>query len=490
MLSASAQSAVADNGECLSCHAPDTSAPMQGLVKSAHGGDDAVACSACHGESAKHVDAPNRIQPVVSFGPRWTSSVDAQNGVCLECHGQVPRADWPDGPHAEENLTCINCHDAHVEADPVLAAANQSPICTQCHAVQREGMHQLHEKLADNPPCVACHEPHDDPSPGQRMLANRSEGCRACHQLETMQASATVSSRAKSYHKVMRSADRTCIDCHRSVAHVDYAGFAEMLAGGFTEHAVGLFYPGTADRDWLISEHGGAQALRQGQNCRQCHFGETAAMGEHLAPAGIEPSVEVNIAVALVGDAMELTVEWQGDARTNSVAVMMDDGSVEEFSDGGCWASCHSDMPGMSRDRGQGLEKYLVVARRQQRSVGRPPMMQDTDTLSRMRATGEFAELWRAVLNGGNVDSVATYAVLDRRNPANDGVTATGSYANGRWRVVFRRPLADPAKPIVADKVYTFGVAIHGDGKSGAQHWVSLPLTFGLDGLGADFSVR
>jgi DmsE family decaheme c-type cytochrome len=483
---------------CQTCHLAEHSEPIGAMLTTAHWNENnsdtpaaKEGCRSCHGQSTRHAGAPTKFQPDVSFGPRWSSAIEVQTQSCLGCHEQTTHRDWRGGLHAQENLTCVTCHDAHTREDAVRQAASQANVCTVCHKVQKDGMHHLPDRLSDNPPCALCHNPHADPLPTVMMLANRSEGCRTCHDLQQIAADTTVPARAKSYHKAMQSKDRTCIDCHKGVAHVDADDFAAVLAGGFTSHAVTLFYPGQSDREWLLTEHPGAQSLRQGRNCRQCHIGEAANMGETLAPAGITPTLDVDLEFARSGNDMEVTVSWQGEPNANDVAVMFDDGSVAEFARGGCWASCHNDMPGMTRDRGQGLEKYLRVARAQERSVGRPAINHDAATLERMKADGQYVELWKAELASGGLSALKVYRILEKREAVADlPVSASANYTGGRWTVTFRRAVTDSVKPLVAGQVYTLGVAVHGDGKSGPEHWISLPLTVSLDGFDTDFVAR
>ena len=210
-----------------------------------------------------------------------------------------------------------------------------------------------------------------------------------------------------------------------------------------------------------------------------------------LAPAGIKPTVSIELSFARAGGQLEVSISWTGEANANDVAVMFGGDEVEDFARGGCWATCHSDMPGMTRDRNQGIEKYLRASRAQLRSIGRPPIIHDAGTLAEMTAAGAYVELWRANLAQATVADVEVYRVLDRRDRvAEPVVTARGGYVDGRWTVTFSRPLADARKSIEAGRTYTLGVALHGDGKSGADHWVSLPVTLSLDGIDTDFVAK
>lgn len=495
LLAMTAAAAESGPGQCGSCHvATEPGDPMAALQASPHWKDsvpgvpvNGEGCIACHGESAAHAAAPNINQPDVSFGPRWSSTITAQNQVCLNCHSNDARQNWQSGPHAEQDLTCSNCHDSHTSADPVLTSSNQIQVCGVCHKLQQQGIHDLPGHLADNPPCSSCHNPHGDPHPEGVMQANRSEGCRACHDLQQMMADPATSARANSYHKVMASTDRTCIDCHRGVAHIDTDNFAAVLAGGFESYQINLFYPDQTDSETLLTSHPGAQALRQGRNCRQCHIGEAQSLGALLAPPGVTPAIPVDVSFRQTDTELQLTVSFSSPA--SSVAVMFDDSSVDAFSRAGCWAACHSDLPGMSRDRGQGLSKYLQAARVQQRSIGRPPIDQPPETLTRMHNAGVYVELWQVSLQGADSGRLSVFEILEHQQPVADSaaVSASAIQTDAGWQVTFSRALQDPVKPLIPGKVYTFGIAIHGDDAQGAEHWVSLPLTVSLDGLDTDF---
>ena len=67
-----------------------------------------------------------------------------------------------------------------------------------------------------------------------------------------------------------------------------------------------------------------------------------------------------------------LTLSWAGPADDAGIALMWGDHESDAFRRGGCFAACHSDMPGMTRDRGQQTGKYLQVSRAQEQRVGQP----------------------------------------------------------------------------------------------------------------------
>ena len=484
--------------KCLSCHDFGASSPIHPMMEGAHGDLNnsktpmaQKGCEHCHGPSAIHTEKPTIHKPGVSFGPRWSDSTEVQSNACLQCHENDKVHDWPTALHQRNDLTCATCHDLHVVDQAVLNPETQAGVCTVCHKVQEKGIHHLAEKKADNPTCATCHDPHADPSPVVKLLANRSEGCASCHDFRAMQKSPSVSNRAKQYHLSMAKKDQTCVDCHRGVAHSPPGSFPAPKLGGLQSADVDLFFPGKSDLDWVMGEHAGAQSFRQGRNCQQCHMGDQAEMGAKLADKGERSSVDSHLSFKKQNNELRVTISWQGDIDDSSVALMIDDGSDEEFGRAGCWASCHSDMPGMNVDAGLGLSKYLDSARDQVGIIGRDAQFKGSAALASMLKEGHYVEMWRALLKGGALDKVETSYILDKRKLDDKArVKAVAAYDKGRWTVTFAKPLTGSGKEITAGKTYTLGYAIHGKGIDAAGHWVSLPMTFSLDDIHTDFTSR
>jgi DmsE family decaheme c-type cytochrome len=487
----------AGSATCLACHDFGPESPVHGMLESAHGASDSAdtpmgrdGCETCHGPSADHAAAPTRVAPSVSYGPRWTASVAAQDAPCLGCHQDDAAKHWPDALHMLNDLTCVTCHDVHQAVDKVTQASTQAEVCTICHKKQKSGIHGLEDFAAMNPSCTTCHNPHDDQTAAATMLDNRSAGCRACHDLVKMAKNPAVSARATSYHKVMAEPDRTCIDCHHSVAHGPTDEISPFVVEAAARRTVALFYPAQSNTHWLLTEHPGAQPLRQGRNCQQCHRGEEANMARALQD-GFEPALrEVDVAFGRDGGDLLVTLDWEGPADDQSVAVMWGDGGSEAFRRGGCFAACHDDMPGMGRDRGQQTGKYLAVSRTDQGRIGRAPLVKSAGELSALMQAGEFVELWQVALDAGN--PVARSAVVLAEPVWNHAskLSASASHSGGRWRVQLRRPLAEGLKTFTAEGKYTLGVALNGAANPGGKHWVSLPLTLSFSGDDTDFRVE
>lgn len=486
-----------DAALCLGCHDYGPDSPVHEVQAGSHGiGDNPDeaggrrGCQDCHGTSAKHARAPTQVSPQVSFGPRWTATSAAQDSQCLACHETDQAAHWPDALHMLNNLTCVTCHDIHAEQDKVLFPDQQAQVCTTCHKAQKKGIHGLEDFTDLNPPCTSCHNPHDHESAQGRMLENGSEGCRSCHNLERMERSAKIPDKIKGFHRSMSNPDNTCLDCHEDVAHAPADSVTNMFPRALSSRRVTLFYPGMADSDWLTRDHPGSQPLRQGRNCQQCHRGEEASMGEAQAGDISPPAREVTIAFASGGEDLVITLDWAGPEDDSDISLMWDDGGSEAFRRGGCFAACHSDLPGMSRDRGQHTAKYLASSRSQRERLGRPSLQKSAAELEQLMTAGDFVDMWRVQLASGTLETASILAGV-AWEPTNL-IQINKNYSNGHWTVALTIPLnnTDSPKPFTPDGKYTFGIALHGVVNSGGKHWVSLPMTMSFAGDETDYKVE
>jgi hypothetical protein len=305
-----------------------------------------------------------------------------------------------------------------------------------------------------------------------------------------MERDPKIHQKVKGYHRRALQPDHSCLDCHEGVAHAPADAVTAMVPEPVDQRTVTLFYPGMADSDWLLQGHPGSQPLRQGRNCQQCHRGEEAAMGEAQAGRISPTSREVTVAFARDEDQMTITLVWQGPADDTDIALMWDDGGNDAFQRGGCFAACHSDLPGMSRDRGQHTGKYLWSSRSQRQRIGQPSLLRPAAELEHLLAEGDFVEIWRAQLSTGELEVAALLADVDWR-PENL-IQINDSYSNGQWTVALTAPLNNTKslKPFTPDGKYTFGIALHGAAGPGEGHWVSLPLTMSFSGDETDFKVE
>jgi predicted CXXCH cytochrome family protein len=181
---------------CLFCHASRVQPTRPGTV---HGfGDpaflqDGVGCERCHGPGSEHVKVNGRaamINPARLTGER-------RDSVCMQCHlegeARIARAgrsqeDYRPGDRLSEfvaifvreddarqrraavshveslavsqckiksgdALSCLTCHDPHVQPDAAERSSSYRAKCLGCHAPMAEGHYRR------EPDCTTCHMP-------------------------------------------------------------------------------------------------------------------------------------------------------------------------------------------------------------------------------------------------------------------------------------------------------------------------------------------
>jgi hypothetical protein len=222
-----------------------------------------------------------------------------------------------------------------------------------------------------------------------------------------------------------------------------------------------LFYPGQSSYQWLRSRaHKRAnKKVIRGDSCVSCHEGEEEELGtllvsgEKLEPNPIEGkngTVDLKVQVAHDGDNIHWRFQWKtnmdragqmhnymmydgaqwkmvGGPRSSSkvrsgaepplyedrLTIMLDDGSVPNFQQHGCWLTCHNgmrDMPEMAtKDQVRGhprlgkdglkksdVRKYLPISRTDDQASWNEVM--SADEVAKLKAEGKFVDLmqWRA----------------------------------------------------------------------------------------------
>ncbi len=149
---------------CADCHDDVVAVKQQGY----HRG---VACEACHGPAAAHVEDDEAVELRVPRG----------RGYCPLCHEYLPSrpTGFPQVVSASHNPIhpCIKCHAPH---DPTPPETPQE--CAACHATIARTKSVSHHAYVD---CVQCHETADEHKISPRMSiptkpASR-DFCGSCH---------------------------------------------------------------------------------------------------------------------------------------------------------------------------------------------------------------------------------------------------------------------------------------------------------------------
>ena len=268
-----------------------------------------------------------------------------------------------------------------------------------------------------------------------------------------------------------------------------------------------LLYPAMSSFEHLQTpgRHSGSRRYPD-KTCAACHAGsDEHPLGDSLVHAekikepdpipGKPGAVDTQIKTAHDANNLYVRIEFdpgmQPDAGMDKdfetkVAIMIDDGNVDQASKAGCWVSCHSDAASMSRGQ-EGRTKYLYDAL----APNQGDKYKDDAALGVMRSEGKYLEYWQARLNPGAKAVAVDGTVLEKRadNPMPAvKADATRSKA-GVWTVTFTRKLKDVPghKDIVPGKTYTIGFAIHAGHTAKRFHYVSFERTLVLDEGKADF---
>jgi DmsE family decaheme c-type cytochrome len=177
---------------CLGCHDDEVATAV---FKTKHGqpadarspfGHGQLQCEACHGPGGAHTGRVKKGEsrpPMIRFGAGSEASVSTQNGMCLSCHEGAMRESWHIGEHQAQGVGCADCHDSHVEKDPVLAVRTQPDVCYTCHQMQRtEHLKPFsHPVWREQMACTGCHQPHGTTAESLLVRHTVNDTCYDCH---------------------------------------------------------------------------------------------------------------------------------------------------------------------------------------------------------------------------------------------------------------------------------------------------------------------
>jgi DmsE family decaheme c-type cytochrome len=203
---------------CLECHESDK---IMGILdtphadpKNPHSPASVHQCESCHGPSATHMNFPLHVGNIRFSRGDESTTVEARNGSCLECHRKGSRANWTMGPHGLEEIACVNCHSIHKSRDPALSQQAQTALCTEaCHKtiLDEEASENSSHPLTgeDRFLCTDCHNPH-----GPIELST----CNTCHPQNAV-AFAKLPTKARNYHERALAEKIDCTRCHTAFVH-------------------------------------------------------------------------------------------------------------------------------------------------------------------------------------------------------------------------------------------------------------------------------
>ncbi|MDP2133374.1 MAG: NapC/NirT family cytochrome c [Sulfuritalea sp.] len=140
---------------------------------------------------------------------------------------------------------CIGCHEmrdnVYVEYKKTIHYTNRTgvrAVCSDCH-VPKDWTHKMIRKIQaskevwgkitgiiDTPEKFAEHRLKMAESEWARMKANDSRECRNCHSFDAMDVE-KQKLRGSKMHKIGIEEKKTCIDCHKGIAHTKPKGMKE-----------------------------------------------------------------------------------------------------------------------------------------------------------------------------------------------------------------------------------------------------------------------
>ncbi|MBL8479977.1 MAG: NapC/NirT family cytochrome c [Sterolibacteriaceae bacterium] len=140
---------------------------------------------------------------------------------------------------------CIGCHEmrdnVYVEYKKTIHYANRTgvrAVCSDCH-VPKDWTHKMIRKIQaskelwgkmtgiiDTPEKFAAHRLQMAESEWARMKGNDSRECRNCHSFDAMDVE-KQKLRGSKMHKIGVAEKKTCIDCHKGIAHTKPKGMKE-----------------------------------------------------------------------------------------------------------------------------------------------------------------------------------------------------------------------------------------------------------------------
>jgi DmsE family decaheme c-type cytochrome len=145
-----------------------------------HGNANGVTCENCHGAGSEHVAGGGDVTKI--FNPTKASAKDI-DARCLSCHAGA-HPDFMRNPHAKANVSCISCHSIHKSKEEALLKAPQPTLCFQCHNDTKPQFnmafhHPVEEGVVK---CTDCHDVHGTFQVNNtKVAADQSMICTKCH---------------------------------------------------------------------------------------------------------------------------------------------------------------------------------------------------------------------------------------------------------------------------------------------------------------------
>jgi predicted CXXCH cytochrome family protein len=164
------------DSDCLHCHATDVQVSLpqaRNTYPEAPFLQGGIGCSACHGDSSKHLAEHGR-GPIVNPA---RLSPDRRDSVCLQCHLEGNVAIYRAGKSLAQFRAGDNLADYAVYFVKASAESGGGRASSQYEALLRSACKRA---SGDKLTCTTCHDPHSSPAPEDRVNYFRGK-CLSCH---------------------------------------------------------------------------------------------------------------------------------------------------------------------------------------------------------------------------------------------------------------------------------------------------------------------
>lgn len=253
---------------CIKCHDESAEYPVFDIFKTKHASVadsrspfSGLQCEACHGPGVKgiqfmeealktgshvgRVRPGDKRPPIFNFGPKSNESVDAQNGMCLDCHEDDDHIVWQGSAHQMGEVACADCHMVHTAHDPAMDKSKQDQVCYGCHQKQRSEFLKpsSHPVATGDLSCSDCHASHGADTHAMLVKPTINETCYSCHaekrgpflweHAPASEDCALCHTPHGSIHPdlLVKRAPQLCRDCHSEQGHPSLAQ-TDLGSGG------------------------------------------------------------------------------------------------------------------------------------------------------------------------------------------------------------------------------------------------------------------
>ncbi len=142
-----------------------------------------VGCEGCHGPGSAHMDGDGDASKIFRFSKGGLSPEEVA-GVCARCHQVGEHMNWPGSAHAENGVSCTQCHKVHGNGDTALLAEKEPRLCASCHQdVVAQGYFASHHPVKEGKMgCSDCHNVHGGFGSAMLRTDERpNDLCLTCH---------------------------------------------------------------------------------------------------------------------------------------------------------------------------------------------------------------------------------------------------------------------------------------------------------------------